>query len=182
VHVLGTALFTIAVVAGQSGGGLVVDRVGVGPAGPQATTPPRIAGAVLMFGAVVLSVAPSVSTDAPVALALLPLVAGVAIATQQGLNGRPRPLPSEWYLYLGGPVGAVFIGLSAWIVGQIGVLLLSLGAVAGQIVGALVLDVVVPSAAGAPGVSTVLGAALTLVAAAVAAAPWPVRRPAGADR
>lgn len=86
--VLGTALFTIAVVAGQSGGGLVVDRAGLGPAGPQATTPPRLVGAALMLAAVVLSVAPSISTDAPVVAALLPLAAGVAIATQQALNGR----------------------------------------------------------------------------------------------
>ncbi len=238
-HVLGTALFTIAVVAGQSSGGLVVDRFGLGPAGPQATTLPRVVGAVLMLGAVVLSVAPSVSTQAPVALALLPLLAGVAIATQQGLNGRvaaaaggdpedpedpdgqdgsvltavlpaatvnfvvglaalvvaglvavavlgpPQPLPSAWYLYLGGPLGAVFIGLSAWIVGQIGVLLLALGAVAGQVVASLVIDVVLPSSAGAPTVTTVLGAALTLVAAGVAATPWRSRRAAArrpADR
>lgn len=229
-HVLGTALFTIAVVAGQSGGGLVVDRVGLGPAGPQTTTPPRIVGAVLMLGAVVLSVAPSVSTDAPVVLALLPLAAGLAVAAQQALNGRvaaaaggsrsasaqdesdsviasvlpaatvnfivggaalvvaaivavlvlgpPNPLPSAWYLYLGGPFGAIFIGLGAWVVGQVGVLLLSLGAVAGQIVGALVLDLVLPSAAGTPGPTTVLGALLTLVAAGVASAPWPLRRSA----
>jgi transporter family-2 protein len=227
-HVLGTALFTIAVVAGQSSGGLVVDRAGVGPAGPQPTTPPRLVGAVLMLGAVVLSVAPSVSSDAPVVLALLPLAAGVAVATQQALNGRvaaaaggtgpgegerdsviasvlpaatinfvvgivallvagvvavlllgpPNPLPGAWYLYLGGPFGAIFIGLGAWVVGQVGVLLLSLGAVAGQIVGALVLDLVLPSAAGTPGAATVLGALLTLVAAGVAAAPWPLRRSA----
>jgi bacterial/archaeal transporter family-2 protein len=227
-HVLGTALFTIAVVAGQSSGGLVADRAGLGPAGPQPTTPPRIIGAVLMLGAVVLSVAPSVSSDAPVALALLPLAAGLAVAAQQALNGRvaaaaggsqkgstedesdsvvasvlpaasinfvvgfvalviagivavlvlgpPNPLPSAWYLYLGGPFGAIFIGLGAWVVGQVGVLLLSLGAVAGQIVGALVLDLVLPSSAGTPGLTTVLGAVLTLVAAGVAAAPWPLRR------
>jgi transporter family-2 protein len=75
----------------------------------------------------------------------------------------------------------VFIGLGAWVVGQIGVLLLSLGAVAGQIVGALVLDLVLPSAAGTPGLATVLGALLTLVAAGVASAPWPLPRRATRD-
>ncbi|GAA4771734.1 DMT family transporter [Actinomycetospora chlora] len=218
-HVLGTALFTIAVVAGQSSGGLAVDRAGLGPSGPQPTTPPRVAGAVLMLGAVVLSVAPSVGSDVPVALALLPLAGGVAAATQQALNGRvaaaargdersvvasvlpaaltnfvvgfvalvlagivavlllgpPGALPGDWYLYLGGPFGAIFIGLGAWVVGQVGVLLLALGAVAGQVVGALVLDLVLPSAAGTPGLATVLGALLTLVAAGIAAAPWPPR-------
>ena len=223
-HVLGTALFTIAVVAGQSAGGLAVDRAGLGPAGPQRTTPPRVLGAVLMLGAVALSVAPSLRGDVPVALALLPLLAGVAIATQQALNGRvaaaaggsgegrdslissvlpasvinfvvgfaalvvaaviallilgpPAPLPTEWYLYLGGPFGAIFIGLGAWVVGEVGVLLLALGAIAGQVVGAVVVDTVLPSSAGTPGLTTVLGAALTLVAAAVASAPWPWRRP-----
>lgn len=232
-QVLGTALFTIAVVAGQSTGGLVVDRAGLGPAGPRSTTPPRLVGAGLMLAAVVLSVAPSISSDAPVALALLPLVAGVAVATQQALNGRvaafaggsgagtaederdsviasvlpaalvnfvvglaalvvagivavlligpPHPLPGVWYLYLGGPFGAIFIGLGAWVVGQVGVLLLSLGAVAGQIVCALVLDLVLPSAAGTPGLTTVLGALLTLVAAGVASAPWPLRARASRD-
>lgn len=224
---LGTALFTIAVVAGQSAGGLVVDRVGLGPAGPQSTTPPRIAGAVLMLAAVVLSVAPSLRTDAPVALALLPLAAGVAIATQQALNGQvaaaaghrdpddteaadsrgssivtsvlpaatinfvvgalalllasavavvvigpPHALPGSWWLYLGGPFGAIFIGLGAWVVGRIGVLLLALGAVAGQVVTAVVVDAVAPPAAGPPGPTTVLGAALTLLAAGLAALPW----------
>ncbi len=233
--VLGTALFTIAVVAGQSAGGLVVDRAGLGPAGPQATTPPRVAGAVGMLAAVALSVAPSISSDAPVALALLPLAAGAAIATQQALNGQvaaaagtrapegeeaadsrgssivtsvlpaatinfvvgasallvasvvavavlgpPRALPGTWWLYLGGPCGAVFIGLSAWVVGRIGVLLLALGAVAGQVVTAVVLDAVAPPAAGPPGVATVLGAALTLLAAGLAALPWRRRR-AGAE-
>ena len=42
VPVLGVAVFTVAVVAGQSSNSLVVDRVGLGPAGKQAITPRRV--------------------------------------------------------------------------------------------------------------------------------------------
>jgi transporter family-2 protein len=44
-----------------------------------------------------------------------------------------------------------------------------------------VLDLVLPSAAGTPGLATVLGALLTLVAAGVASAPWPLPRRATRD-
>lgn len=120
---------------------------------------------------VVASVLPAATVNFVVGLAAL-LVAGVVAVL---VLGPPHPLPGTWYLYLGGPFGAIFIGLGAWVVGRIGVLLLSLGAVAGQIVGALVLDLVLPSTAGTPGPTTVLGAVLTLVAAGVASAPWPLR-------
>ena len=43
--VLGLALFTVAVVAGQVISGLVVDRFGLGPAGPQRVTGARTVGA-----------------------------------------------------------------------------------------------------------------------------------------
>jgi transporter family-2 protein len=51
------------------------------------------------------------------------------------------------------------------------VLLLGLGMIAGQVTGALLLDATVPGAAGRPGWNTMLGAALTLVAVAVAVLP-----------
>ena len=188
-----------------------------------------------MLAAVALSVAPQVSTDAPIALAVLPLVAGAGFATQQALNGqvaaaagRPVPtegetgpdstiasllpattvnfavgatallaataiavavagppdrLPTTWWLYLGGPCGIVFIALGAFLVARIGVLLFAMGSVAGQIVSAVVVDTIVPSAAGTPDTATVLGASLTLVAAGVAALPWRSRtRPQARDR
>jgi bacterial/archaeal transporter family-2 protein len=75
--------------------------------------------------------------------------------------------PGEWWLYVGGVLGAIYIALAAVAVGELGVLRLSLATVAGQLVAAVVLDVVWP----APGISlrapTVIGAVLTLVAVAV---------------
>jgi transporter family-2 protein len=52
-----------------------------------------------------------------------------------------------------------------------GVLLLGLGMIAGQVIGALLVDTIVPASSGRPGWNTVLGAALTLVAVAVAVRP-----------
>ena len=66
---------------------------------------------------------------------------------------RTRPFPTNPLLYTGGIIGIAFIALSAAIVHRIGVLLLSLGMIAGQIVTALLLDVVTPGAS-APGVTT----------------------------
>jgi bacterial/archaeal transporter family-2 protein len=84
--------------------------------------------------------------------------------------GAPfAPLPSEPWLYLGGILGMTFIGIAAAIVRVIGVLLLSLGMIAGQIAGAVVIDAVAPGGAGTPTAATLAGAALTLVAVTIAA-------------
>jgi bacterial/archaeal transporter family-2 protein len=75
--------------------------------------------------------------------------------------------PSQWWLYLGGGIGAAYIALAAVSVSRLGVLRLSLATVAGQLLGAVLLDVVWP----APGIqlhaTTVLGVVLTLAAVAV---------------
>ena len=75
--------------------------------------------------------------------------------------------PGEWWLYIGGALGAIYIALAATAVGEVGVLRLSLATVAGQLVAAVILDVAWP----APGiqlrVQTVVGALLTLAAVAV---------------
>ena len=49
--------------------------------------------------------------------------------------------PSEWWLYLGGAMGAVFIAVAAVTVSVLGVLRLGLAVTAGQLVGAVLLDV-----------------------------------------
>ncbi|WP_320066013.1 DMT family transporter [Micromonospora sp. RTGN7] len=104
----------------------------------------------------------------------------VTFAVELAVRGRPAGgFPSEPWLYLGGPVGIVFIAIAAAIVRFTGVLLLGLATIAGQVVGAVALDVVLPTAASHPGLTTLLGAALTLVAVLVAVIGPPVRRPGG---
>ncbi|HEY2765383.1 MAG TPA: DMT family transporter [Pseudonocardiaceae bacterium] len=88
VAVVGVAVFTVAVVAGQAASGLLVDRAGVGPAGPQAVTARRVIGAVLALVAVVLAVSDRLGAPRSLWLVVLPALAGVGIAWQQAVNGR----------------------------------------------------------------------------------------------
>jgi transporter family-2 protein len=205
VGALGLAAFTVAIVAGQSGGGLVVDRAGIAPGGRRPVNRARILGAVLTVGAVVLAVSGRLRAGAALGLAVLPLAAGAAQALQGAVNGRVRQaagavlpavfvnaavgtaalvvawgvslavrgwptgaLPHQPWLYLGGAIGIGFIAIGVAVVRRIGVLLLGLAIVAGQLSGALALDLVAPGPAGRPGPTEILGTLLTLVAVAVA--------------
>lgn len=204
---LGVALFTVAVVAGQVTSGMVVDRAGLGPAGPQRVTPPRVIGGVLAVIAVVIAVAAKLGSSDASWLIVVPAIAGIGVAWQQAVNGRvkqtagsatsaavinfatgslalalawavelafrglPSGLPSEPWLYVGGFLGIFVIGGSAALVRYTGVLVLSMGMVAGQLLGALVLDLVVPAPGAHVAVSTVVGVLLTFVAVAVASLP-----------
>jgi bacterial/archaeal transporter family-2 protein len=94
----------------------------------------------------------------------------VALGVDLAVRGLPTgTLPDQPWLYLGGPFGMVFIGISAAVVRRTGVLLLGLSMISGQLVGALVLDEIAPEPGGRPAANIVLGIALTLVAIAVAA-------------
>jgi transporter family-2 protein len=75
--------------------------------------------------------------------------------------------PPQWWLYVGGVLGALYIALAAASVSRLGVLRLSLATVAGQLLGAVLLDVVWPAPGTRLHVLTVVGAVLTLVAVAV---------------
>ncbi|MFB9469668.1 DMT family transporter [Nonomuraea salmonea] len=84
-----------------------------------------------------------------------------------GLGGHP--LPTQWWAYLGGACGVVFIATSALLVRRIGVLLLGMASIAGQLLSSIVLDAVLPSGDHAPGAFTVVGAVLTFAAVWIAA-------------
>jgi transporter family-2 protein len=204
---LGIAVFTVAVVTGQTASGLVIDRVGLATTKPRPITAARILGAMLMLIAVVLVVSTQKFDTFPVWLVLMPLIAGIGMAWQQGVNGQVRVVskspvtatvinfivgtsvlaiaalvhlllvgvPQQWpanpVLYTGGAIGAVFIAVGAILAPRIGVLLLALGTISGQLLVSLLLDAVVP-AAGHPLVwTTVAGTALTLVALVIATLP-----------
>src|SRR5690606_6807928 len=62
---LGVALFTVGVVAGQTLHGLVLDRIGFGPAGVVAVTPGRVIGGALVLVAVGISLGGDVLSQAP---------------------------------------------------------------------------------------------------------------------
>ncbi|WP_280443017.1 DMT family transporter [Nocardia brasiliensis] len=83
-------------------------------------------------------------------------------------SGLPAEFPTQPWLYLGGVIGIAFIALAAVTVRWIGVLLLGLTSVAGQLLTSVALDVVTPTAAGLS-VTAVVGGGLTLLAVGIAA-------------
>ncbi|WP_280500377.1 DMT family transporter [Nocardia farcinica] len=101
-----------------------------------------------------------------VGFAVLLGVEFVVVLTLRGLGA----FPTEPWLYLGGVIGVAFIALAALTVRWIGVLLLGLTSVAGQLVASVALDTLVPAG---PGLSpwSLLGCLLTLVAIALATEP-----------
>lgn len=130
VGVIGVALFIVAFTAGQSVASLVVDHVGLGPAGPTAVSVPRVIAAAFAIGAVLLKVAEQLD-DAALGLALLlvllALVAGVLQAVQQALNGRVSavggPLATTWNNFFVGTCGLlVLLAVSFLTDGEIGAL------------------------------------------------------------
>ncbi|MGK3956642.1 DMT family transporter [Arthrobacter sp. R4] len=221
VGLLGVALFTVATVTGQTLSGLLVDRLGIGPAGKKPVTGIRIIGCVLTIAAVAWAVSPrfaagsgsgTASDGGPAALLLpllLPVAAGFLMSFQQAMNGTATvhygtpiaatlvnfvagtvvlwtawgikvalagpgsPLPGEWWYYVGGPMGCVFIGLGALLVRSLGVLVTGLGMIAGQLLGSLGLDLLVPAPGTIVAPATVLGTILTLAAIVLATLPWP---------
>lgn len=215
VGLLGVALFTVAAVTGQTLSGLLVDRMGIGPAGKKPVTGIRVLGSVLTVAAVAWAVSPRFDSAAggsgPLQLlipVLLPVVAGFLMSFQQAMNGTAtvhygtpitatlvnfiaggillwlvwliklaaagpgNALPSEWWYYLGGPMGCVFIAVAAFLVRGLGVLVTGLGMIAGQLLGSLALDLALPAPGTVVALPTVLGTILTLAAIVLASLPW----------
>lgn len=114
----------------------------------------------------------------PIAATFVNFVAGAAVLwaawlLKLAIAGGGRGLPGEWWYYLGGPMGCIFIGLAALLVRGLGVLVTGLGMIAGQLLGSLALDFVVPAAGTTVALPTILGTVLTLAAIIVATLPWP---------
>ncbi len=195
---IGVAPLTVALVAGSTVGGLLVDRIGLGPGGMRPLTAPRVAGALLCLVAIGISAAGGVHGGRPLLLVLV-VLAGALTSFQQAVNGRVRdatdavvatfvnfvvgtaglllglglralvvgvhargwPDLQHWHLYLGGPLGASFVFVAALTVRRLGVLRLALATTAGQIVGAVPLDL-----GRGVALTTIVAAALTLAAVA----------------
>ena len=212
IGLIGVAVFTVAVVTGQTVGGLLWDRIGLGPAGRKRISPLRVVGAVLTVLAVLWAVSPQLrGSDQELLwllLVILPFSAGLLNAGQQAVNGRQSAaygsaipatlfnfvsgtallllvwlsklalvgpgdgqLPGQWWYYTGGLLGCVFIGVGAVLVTKVGVLVAAMGMIAGQLLGSLALDLVVPAPGSVVTMATVLGTLMTLVAVVVASVP-----------
>jgi bacterial/archaeal transporter family-2 protein len=105
---------------------------------------------------------------------------GVAAAAGR-LHGVTLPGPGQWYLYLGGPLGAAITVCAAWSIRHLGTFALTLGVVVGQMATAVVVDLVT----GVGGrwstylaVAMITAATVLVVLPARPARPSPARPPA----
>jgi transporter family-2 protein len=103
-------------------------------------------------------------------------VAGAVLAMAFGADvliwgDNAGPWPGQWWLYIGGLLGIFVISGAALVVRTIGVLLLGLCMVAGQLLGAVLLDLLAAERGTHLTFASVLGTAITLVAVLVAAIP-----------
>jgi len=106
----------------------------------------------------------------------------VALAVHAALVGLPSDYPSALWLYLGGPIGVVFVAAGTVVVRRIGVLVLGLGTVAGQLMGSLLIDLIAPAAGDALDWPVIVGTALTLLAVVVASGVLTAPRGTSPDR
>ena len=205
VALVGVALFTVGVVAGQILSSLLIDRTGMGSMAAKRLTLPRLLGAILAMVAVVVTASGEFQTDVPLWVLIAPIVAGLLAGVQQATNGQlrevsrsmlaasfisfasgtvvlaialavhlslsapPASYPPSPLLYTGGLLACVFIAVQAVIVRTIGVLVLSLAVLSGQVIAATLLDLAFAVEGHELALPTVVAAALTLVAVAVAA-------------
>ena len=118
-------------------------------------------GQQALNGRVRLATSPTVATFVNFVVGTTGLL--VALGAQELVSGvRADAWPTDWWLFLGGPIGCVVIAVASVTVSTLGVLRLGLAVTAGQVLGGIALDV-------RRGVSaaTFAAATLTLVAVAV---------------
>ncbi|GMA38534.1 DMT family transporter [Mobilicoccus caccae] len=219
---IGVAMFTMALVGGQTTNALLVDGVGLGPAGRVPVSVTRVVAALGTFIGVGVAMAGRGGLGVhgvPVAAVLFAVAAGAGLAVQQAVNGRvnrhsgsvaattwvnftwgsglllgilltqvvrgtwsaPVSLDAPVWAWTGGMVGIVFVAVGAVVVHHLGVLLAALLTLSGQLIGAVVVDLVSPGPAAHVDGIVLAGVALTL-ASAVGAAVAARRARSGDDR
>lgn len=113
-------------------------------------------------------------------------ILGVVLLVHAIASGLPQQFPGSPLLYVGGVLGIIFVAGYAVVVRYTGVLLLGLGAIAGQLAASLIFDLLLPVAEHPIAPATVVGTIATFVAVALAAiparAPVPPKATSGASR
>lgn len=107
------------------------------------------------------------ATDRPIVTTWLNFLVGtifiaVALAVDFAKGGSIGALPHNPWVYIGGPCGVVFIAVAAVVIKSMGVLNFVLYSVTGQLVGALLLDWLLPTQAGELNGYLISGTAITL--------------------
>lgn len=204
VALIGVALFTLGVVAGQVTSSVFFDWLGITPSGKISPTLPRIIGSVLAIVSVLVAVWSELFSGGETVLIIFAVASGLVISWQTAANGfvaqesrsavvatainfiggfialtivgllivlfeaMPTNWPANPLLYFGGLLGLVFIALAAVIVRTIGVLILAMATIAGQLFASVLLDTFAPLAIATITPGVFVGTALAFVAVLVA--------------
>ncbi|MGO1661485.1 MAG: DMT family transporter [Canibacter sp.] len=113
--VLGLAVFTVGIVAGQVLGGLVMDLIGVGPAGKIGATLGRVLGTGLAIVAVVIEASGSTLSGSTLLMIVLPFAAGIGMSGQAAFNGLVRSVARSAIAatFVNFAVGTAFLAIFA---------------------------------------------------------------------
>ena len=90
----------------------------------------------------------------------------IALGIDLARGGSIGPLPHNLWVYIGGPCGILFVAVAATAVQRMGVLNFILFSVTGQLVGALLLDWLLPARIGALNGYLIVGTVITLASIA----------------
>ena len=127
VPIIGIALFTIGLVAGQTTSSLLVDKLGISPSGKKPITVMRVITALLTVIGVSIAVLPKLSQGTfDVLYIVLAFVIGVIVSFQQAVNGRlnvvaGRPLVTAWFNFAAGSaLLLVFLAINLILGGKVG--------------------------------------------------------------
>lgn len=98
-------------------------------------------------------------------------VLGIALLVRISLGHVSFQLPDTWWMYLGGPLGLMSIGLMAILVRGLGLLMLGVASTAGQLLGSVLIDVLIPALGNTVYFVTLVGTVFALVGAIITTIP-----------
>ncbi len=103
-------------------------------------------------------------------------VLATALVIRVALGYVSFDLPTQWWMYLGGPLGLASIALMALLVRGIGLLLLGVASTAGQLLGSVLIDLAIPALGNTVYLVTIIGTLFALAGAIVTAIPSKAER------
>jgi transporter family-2 protein len=169
VPTIGVAIFTICTVGGQTASSMIVDYIGLSPSGKHRVTAVRAITAVIIAFQQALNGRMNVVAERPLSTTFVNFLMGfivltIALAINLARGGSIGHLPHGLIVYLGGPIGVIFIAVSAYTVKHLGILNFILFSVSGQLAGALLLDWLAPAANTKVSAYLITGTFMTLAA------------------
>lgn len=114
----------------------------------------------------------NVFAQRPLATAWLNFASGgvvvlIALSINLAFGATVNSFPQNFWVYTGGSAGLIFVAVSAYIVKHLGVLNFVILNIAGQLVGAVIIDWVAPAKAGSLNGYLIFGTAMTILSIAI---------------